>query len=82
MLKTAEKIISGQARLQIRDAERNAKHSLTAELERLEDLKQRNSHISPSEIEDLTHFRDELCKLIGQSRLRLDALRLIWRAPG
>ena len=82
MLKTAEKITSGQARPQIRDAERNANRSLTAELERLEDLKQRNSHIPPSEIEDLTHFRDELCKLIGQSRLRLDAIRLIWRAPG
>jgi ATP-dependent helicase HepA len=82
MLKKAEEIISGQARLQIRDAERNAKKSLTAEIDRLEELAQRNRHIASSEIEELTSYRDELLKLLAQSRLRLDAIRLIWRAPG
>mgnify|MGYP006172109753 CR=1 FL=1 len=82
MLKKAEEIISGQAKLQIRDAKRNAKKSLAAEIERLEELAQRNRHIASSEIEELASHRDELLKLLAQSRLRLDAIRLIWRAPG
>ena len=82
MLKKAEEIISGQAKLQIRDAERNAKKSLTAEIDRLEELAQRNRHIASSEIEELASYRDELLKLLAQSRLRLDAIRLIWRTPG
>ncbi len=81
LLKTAEGLADAQAQVQIRKARRNAKHCLSAELERLEDLAQRNDHIPPSEIEELTKLRDELDNHIGQSRLRLDAIRLIWRAP-
>jgi hypothetical protein len=50
-------------------------------MSRLEELAQRNDHIAPSEIEALRQFRDEVTALLSQSRLRLDALRLIWRAP-
>ena len=81
MLKTAEGIAQPQADKQVRDAKRQAKRSLTAEIERLEDLARRNDHISPAELEHLGHMRDELITLISQSRLRLDSIRLIWRAP-
>ena len=63
-------------------AVKTARDSLTAEIDRLQDLAQRNSHILPSEIEALTQHREELGTVLGQARLRLDALRLIWRAPG
>ena len=54
----------------------------TVNVERLNDLARSNDHILPSEIEDLTHLRDELTTALGQSRLRLDSLRLVWKAPG
>ena len=81
MLETAESLADRQAREQIRDSGRRAKRELTAEIERLQDLSLRNDHIPPAELDDLTHRRDELLRAIEHSRLRLDALRLIWRAP-
>ena len=82
MLARAEEIASERARVQIDQAASAAEKSLTAEIERLRDLAQRNSHISPSEIESLVHHHDEITRLLRQSRVRLDALRLIWRTPG
>ena len=81
MLTRAEEIATGQARLQVDRAVSTAEKSLAGEIERLRDLAQINTHISPSEIESLVHHRDELTRLLGQSRLRLDALRLVWRTP-
>ena len=82
MLQRAESIAEGQARTQIDEAAKAAEKSLTTEIERLRELSSRNSQISSAEIADLTDHRDELIRILGQSRLRLDALRLIWRAPG
>ena len=82
MLNTAEQLAARQAKRQVDRAVQEARDSLTSEVERLQDLSQRNSHILPSEIEALARHRDELSTLLGQARLRLDALRLIWRAPG
>ncbi|MCH2064427.1 MAG: SNF2-related protein [Roseibacillus sp.] len=82
MLARAEEIANERARVQIGQAASAAEKSLTAEIERLRDLAQRNSHISPSEIESLVHHHDEITRLLRQSRVRLDALRLIWRTPG
>lgn len=81
MLENSETIVTGRSKSQIRGAVKAAKKTLTAEIDRLTELAQRNSHIAPSEIEDLTYHRDELLKLLAQSRLRLDSIRLIWRAP-
>ena len=81
MLQKAESIAEEQARDQIDQAAEVAEKSLTAEIERLRELSRRNSQISSTEITDLTDHRDELIRILGQSRLRLDALRLIWRTP-
>ena len=81
MLTRAEEIATGQARSQVDNAVSTAEKSLTGEIERLRDLARINTHISSSEIESLVHHRDELTRLLGQSRLRLDALRLVWRTP-
>ena len=82
MLNTAEGLAARQAEPKMEHAVKTARDSLTAEIDRLQDLAQRNSHILPSEIEALTQHREELGTVLGQARLRLDALRLIWRAPG
>jgi hypothetical protein len=81
MLKKAEQITGEQADSQIAQAVEDAGKSLSAEIKRLHDLAAKNNKVSPAEIEDLTSHRDEILRLLGQSRLRLDALRLIWRTP-
>ncbi len=81
MLKRAEHIADEQSCRQISQAVETAGKSLSAEIERLHNLSQKNSKVSPSEIESLRSHRDEILQLLGQSRLRLDALRLIWRTP-
>jgi ATP-dependent helicase HepA len=50
---------------------------LREEIDRLEDLRQVNDHISPEEIAALRQQRDALREALAASRLRLDALRLI-----
>ena len=52
---------------------------LAEEIERLEDLAQVNPHVTPQEIESLKARRLELATAIAASRLRLDALRVIFR---
>ena len=81
MLKKAEQITGEQADSQIARAVEDAGKSLSAEIKRLHDLANKNNKVSPAEIEALTSHRDEILRLLGQSRLRLDALRLIWRTP-
>ena len=81
MLKKAEQITGEQADSQIARAVEDAGKSLSAEIKRLHDLADKNNKVSPAEIEALTSHRDEILRLLGQSRLRLDALRLIWRTP-
>ena len=56
-----------------------AASTLGGELERLEDLATRNTQVSPEEIAALRALREETASALGSPRLRLDALRLIWR---
>ncbi len=81
MLTKAEQIAGEEARTQIKQAVDTAGTSLSAEIKRLHNLAEKNSKVSPAEIDALTSHRAEILQLLGQSRLRLDALRLIWRTP-
>lgn len=54
---------------------------LKAEIERLEDLQEINSHVAPEEIVALQEQREALRTAIAGARLRLDSLRLIFRVP-
>lgn len=54
---------------------------LKDETERLEDLKELNDHVTPAEIEAIKQQQTDLAAAIGTARLRLDALRLIFRIP-
>jgi ATP-dependent helicase HepA len=51
------------------------------ELERLQTLAQTNDHIRPEEIKLARAQQQELAAALRQSRIRLDALRLIWKGP-
>jgi ATP-dependent helicase HepA len=50
---------------------------LDGEIARLRQLKKVNPSVRSDEIDLLVHQRREMDELLGQSRLRLDALRLI-----
>ena len=51
------------------------------EVQRLQNLKLVNDHVRPEEIELAKAQQDELTTALQRSRLRLDALRLIWKGP-
>ncbi len=51
------------------------------ELRRLQMLMQVNDHIRPEEIELAQAQQKKLTTALGESRLRLDSLRLIWKGP-
>ena len=54
---------------------------MTAEIARLRDLAEVNDHIKPEEITALEARETELAAVIANARVRLDAVRLIWKAP-
>jgi ATP-dependent helicase HepA len=54
---------------------------LAAETARLRDLAEVNDHIKPEEITALIEREAELAAVIANARVRLDAVRLIWKAP-
>ncbi|MBJ7424130.1 MAG: DEAD/DEAH box helicase family protein [Akkermansiaceae bacterium] len=54
---------------------------MSAEIVRLRDLAVVNDHIKSEEITALEHRETELGCVINQARVRIDAVRLIWKAP-
>jgi len=54
---------------------------LNAEIERLEDLREINSHVRPEEIAAIREQQAALEAAIAGAHLRVGALRLIFRAP-
>ena len=63
----------------VADATEAMKKQLGAEIERLEDLHQINSHVTLQEIDALREQRSALEAAIGAARLRVGALRVILR---
>ena len=58
-----------------------AEAQLQDEIDRLEDLREINDHVRPEEIAALRRHKAELEAAFTSARLRLDAVRLIWRMP-
>jgi hypothetical protein len=56
-------------------------HLVGHEVERLQTLAQVNDHVRPQEIRLAQAQQEELATALGQARLRLDSLRLIWKGP-
>jgi ATP-dependent helicase HepA len=66
----------------VRDvALREMNHLLGREVERLQALAKVNDHVRPQEIRLAQTQQEELATVLQQARLRLDALRLIWKGP-
>ena len=65
----------------IADAMARMQVEMAAEITRLRNLAEVNDHIRPEEITALEQREAELTAIIGNARLRLDAVRLIWKAP-
>lgn len=54
---------------------------MAEEISRLRDLAEVNNHIPPEEISALEERESQLAAAIVNARVRLDAVRLIWKAP-
>ncbi len=54
---------------------------MAVEISRLRSLAEVNDHIKPEEIAALEQREIDLAAVIGNARVRLDAVRLIWKAP-
>ncbi len=79
MLDAARSLATTAAHAPSESARQLAEHTLNKEIERLDDLAARNPRVSESELAALRARRDESLAALAAPRLRLDALRLIWR---
>ncbi len=79
MLEAAEGFADAEAKAIISTASAAMTAQLQAELDRLTSLRAVNDHVRPEEIELTQTHLNELTTALAQSRLRLDAVRLIWK---
>lgn len=79
MLQAARELANEASATMLQQARSHAGEALDHELARLEDLAARNPHISPAELATLEHMRGETLAVLAMPRIRLDALRLVWR---
>ncbi len=81
MLDRAREIGAAKGRAAIQEALVLMQDETSREIARLRDLAEVNDHIKPEEIAVLEQRGAELATAIGNARVRLDAVRLIWKAP-
>ncbi|MEN9974716.1 MAG: hypothetical protein RLZZ282_722, partial [Verrucomicrobiota bacterium] len=80
MLAAARALAATAADAPATTARQLAAATLDAEIERLLDLSTRNPHVPACELDALRTCRDESQLALASPRIRLDALRLIWRS--
>ena len=81
MLEKARELGTVRSHEVIEDAMKLMRQEMSAEIARLRDLAEINDHIKPEEISALELREAELAHVIAAARVRLDAVRLIWKAP-
>ena len=79
MFKAAEQFANAQAQTLIKQAHRTMVTQLQEEVDRLKNLREINDHVRPVEIELAQQQLKELKEVINKARIRLDAVRLIWK---
>ncbi|MFZ4765083.1 MAG: helicase-related protein [Roseimicrobium sp.] len=79
MLKKANALATEKSKALASEAVLVMEKQLREEVERLQDLRQRNDHIRPEEIAAVTQQMEELRAAMEAARPRLDAVRLVWR---
>ena len=81
MLEKAQAMAAERSQRLIESASTAMTIQLRNEIERLEDLREINDHVRPEEIAAARQQQTELQAVIAAARLRLDAVRLIFRIP-
>jgi ATP-dependent helicase HepA len=81
MLEKAQAVAADRAQKLIDAANTAMTLQLRGEIERLEDLREINDHVRPEEIAAARQQQTDLQAAIAAARLRLDAVRLIFRIP-
>ncbi|MCF7731082.1 MAG: RNA polymerase-binding ATPase, partial [Akkermansiaceae bacterium] len=79
MIAAAQALATAAAETPAASARHHAAETLDSELARLADLATRNPQVSTAELAALRSTRDETLAALKTPRIRLDALRLIWR---
>ncbi|MCG8569495.1 MAG: RNA polymerase-associated protein RapA [Spirochaetes bacterium] len=79
MLAQGQQAAENQSKAIIQQAQTNLTEYYEFEIKRLQKLKEKNSYIDQTEIDLLTNKKEQSQSAFSQTRLRLDALRLIYR---
>jgi ATP-dependent helicase HepA len=79
MFGKAEAIVAKQKDIIVETAQKQAAEQIDREVERLEDLRQINTHVRPSEIEALKNLKSSLNESLQGATIRADALKLVLR---
>ena len=81
MLEKAQALAEARMQNIVAAASASLEAQLQDEIERLEDLRQINDHVRPEEIAAAQKQKADMQAALATARLRLDAVRLIWRMP-
>ncbi len=81
MLENARELGAAQGKKVVKSALAAMRKETNAAIARLRDLAEVNDHIGTGEIAALEQLQEELTAAIKSARVRLDAVRLIWKAP-
>ena len=81
MIESGKAIADRLAKPIIANAVSSMELLLGEEIDRLRDLKQRNPSVLQEEIDRCAGDRDTLRKYLVDARVRMDAIRVIWRGP-
>ncbi len=81
MLEQVHELGTVKSRVMIREALAAMHAEMDDEIERLRDLAEVNDHVRPEEISTMEARKKELAEVITGARVRIDAVRLIWKAP-
>jgi ATP-dependent helicase HepA len=81
MLERARELGTRASRAMIDGALADMRTAMDAEIARLKDLAEINDHVRPEEIASLVDRAELLAEAIAGARVRIDAVRLIWKAP-
>ena len=81
MLEKAQALAEARMKNIVAAASAAMEGQLQDEIDRLEDLREINDHVRPGEIAAVRQQKADLQSALASARLRLDAVRLIWRMP-
>ena len=79
MFAKAEAIVAKQKDIIVETAQKQAADQIDREVERLENLRQINTHVRPSEIDALKSLKSSLNESLQGATIRADALKLVLR---